>query len=262
MFGRFFIILLFLFSAQCVYSQRSTTPAPENQMRTYVTDKTGTLTTSEISTLNTKLAEFDKKTSTQIVVWMESSLNDAVLEERSLELAEQNGVGQKGKDNGALLYIAKSDRKLRIEVGYGLEGPLTDALCNQIIRNEITPQFKKSRFYDGINAGVDAMIKATQGEYKADDDYIDEEDGLICGVPVGILIAIFLVFVFLMFPLICGIFRGKKGKKNNDNWWWTGGSGWSSGSGSSWGSGSSGSSFGGFSGGGGSFGGGGSSGSW
>lgn len=259
---RISILLLVLFLVLPVFAQRSTTPAPENQMRMYVTDKTGTLTSSEITTLNTKLAEFDKKTSTQIVVWMESSLNDAVLEERSFELAEQNGIGQKGKDNGALLYIAKSDRKLRIEVGYGLEGSLTDALTNQIIRNEITPQFKKSKFYDGINAGVDAMIKATQGEYKADDDYINEEDGLICGVPVAILSALFFVFLFLMFPLICGIFRGKKGGKKNNDWWWTGGSGWSSGSGSSWDSGSSGSSFGGFSGGGGSFGGGGSSGSW
>lgn len=257
---RIHILLFILFLCHAVFAQRSTPPAAENKMRTYVTDKTGTLTTSQIKSLETKLADFDKRTSTQIVVWLESSLNDAVLEERSFELAEQNGVGQKGKDNGALLYIAKNDRKLRIEVGYGLEGSLTDALCNQIIRKEITPKFKQGDFYEGINAGVDAMIKATEGEYKADPKDESDEEELCCGLPIGILVILLFIFIFFAIPLLSGIFGGKKGKKNN-NWWWTGGSGWSSGSGSSWGS-SSGSSFGGFSGGGGSFGGGGSSGSW
>jgi uncharacterized protein len=186
---------------------------------------------------------------------MEPSLDGNSVEDRSYELAEQNGIGQKGKNNGVLLYIAKEDRKLRIEVGYGLEGALTDALSNQIIRKEITPQFKKGNFYDGINAGVDAIIKATKGEYTADKDSSDSDSdtGIWC-IPIPIIFFFIIFFVFGM-QFLSRIF-GRNKRKSGSNWWTGGsGSGWSSGSSSGW-------SGGGFSGGGGSFGGGGSSGSW
>jgi uncharacterized protein len=253
---RKFLILIFVFLVQSVFSQRSKSPAPEDKVRNYVTDKTGTLTSAQISSLEKKLSNFDKETSTQVVVWMVPSLEGESLEEKSFQIAEQNGIGQKDKNNGVLLFIAKDDRKLRIEVGYGLEGALTDALSDQIIRKEITPQFKKGNFYDGINAGVDAIIKATKGEYTADKKTSDDDSGIsFCCVPFPFLI-FFVIFIFIfVLPILSRIFRGKGGRSN---WWWTGGgsgSGWSSGSGSSW-------SGGGFSGGGGSFGGGGSSGSW
>jgi uncharacterized protein len=242
---------------QPVYSQKPKAPAQEDKIRTYVTDKTGTLNSSQITSLETKLTNFEKETSNQVVVWMESSLDGNSVEDRSYEIAEQNGIGQKSKNNGVLLYIAKNDRKLRIEVGYGLEGALTDALSDQIIRKEITPQFKKGNFYDGINAGVDAIMKATKGEYTADKKSSDDNSGLsFCCIPFPALI-FFVIFFFIFFvPIIRRIFGGSKGRSSNR--WWTGGSG------SGWSSGSSGSSWsgGGFSGGGGSFGGGGSSGSW
>ena len=186
---------------------------------------------------------------------MEPSLDGNSVEDRSYELAEQNGIGQKSKNNGVLLYIAKDDRKLRIEVGYGLEGALTDALSSQIIRKEITPQFKKGNFFEGINAGVDAIIQATKGEYTADKDSDDEGSGAgICCVPFPIIIFVFIFFFIFVMPIISKIFGWNKGKSGRNNWWFTGGGG----SGSGWSSGSGG----GFSGGGGSFGGGGSSGSW
>ena len=220
------------------------------------------LHTSQLKSLETKLAAFEKETSNQVVVWMEPNITGGSLEDRSYELAEQNGIGQKSKNNGVLLYIAKNDRKLRIEVGYGLEGALTDALSSQIIRKEITPEFKKGNFFDGINAGVDAIIKATKGEYTADKESENDDDPLsgICCIPFPVLFFIFIFFLVFVLPGIMRIFGKNKGKKRGSNWWWTGGSGgsgssWSSGSGSSW-------SGGGFSGGGGSFGGGGSSGSW
>lgn len=241
----------------CIFSQRSKSPSAEDKIRNYVTDKTGTLTSSQIQSLETKLSNFDKETSTQVVVWMIPSLEGESLEEKSYEIAEQNGIGQKGKNNGVLLFIAKDDRKLRIEVGYGLEGALTDALCSQIIRKEITPYFKQGKFYEGINAGVDAILKATKGEYTQDKKTSkDNESGTICcGLPIMFLVIGFFVFVFVIMPILSRIFRWGRGGRSN-NWWWTGGSGWSGGSsGSSW-------SGGGFSGGGGSFGGGGSSGSW
>jgi len=247
--------VLFVFCGNLT-SQRSRSVPKDIQVTTYVTDKTGTLTSTQLKDLETKLSSFDKETSTQIVVWMEASLDGNSVEDRSYEIAEKNGIGRKEKNNGVLLYIAKDDRKLRIEVGYGLEGALTDALSSQIIRNEITPQFKKGNFYGGINAGVDAIMKATKGEYTAEDDDKNTGDGpKVCCIPFPIfIVAIIFIFIFVL-PIMSRIFGGK-GRKNS-NWWWTGGSGsgWSSGSGSSW-------SGGGFSGGGGSFGGGGSSGSW
>jgi len=253
------VILIMLLFAQIVYAQRSKSIASQDQVKNYVTDKTGTLTSSQLKSLESKLAAFEKETSNQLVVWMEPSLDGNSVEDRSYELAEQNGIGQKGKNNGVLLYIAKNDRKLRIEVGYGLEGALTDALSSQIIRKEITPQFKKGNFFEGINAGVDAIIQATKGEYTADNES-DEEGPLggICCVPFPVIIFLVIFFFVFFMPLVSRIFGRNKGKKGS-NWWYTGGggsgSGWSSGSSSGWSSG-------GFSGGGGSFGGGGSSGSW
>jgi len=237
-----------------VFSQRSKSVQPETKIKTYVTDKTGTLSSSQITSLEAKLSGFDKESSTQVVVWMESSIEGGSLEDRSFEIAEQNGVGQKSKNNGVLLYIAKDDRRLRIEVGYGLEGALPDATSDQIIRKEITPFFKQGKFYEGINAGIDAIIKASKGEYtreKSDDKDVGV-GGLLCGIPIFFIIfGIIIIFIFISFIKRLFGFGGGR-----SNWWHTGGSG-----GSSWSSGSSWSG-GGFSGGGGSFGGGGSSGSW
>jgi len=238
-----------------VFAQRSKSIQPETKIKTYVTDKTGTLTTSQLTSLEQKLSGFDKTSSTQVVVWMEPSLEGGALEDRSYEIAEQNGIGEKNKNNGVLLYIAKDDRKLRIEVGYGLEGALTDALSDQIIRKEITPYFKQGKYYEGINSGVDAIIKAAKGEYtreKADDKDVGV-GGLLCGVPIFFLIFGFF-FILILVSFIRRIFGFGGGRSNH---WFTGGSG-----GSSWSSGSSWSGGGGFSGGGGSFGGGGASGSW
>lgn len=250
---RYLILLVIFLFGQAVFAQRSKSPGAEDKVRTYVTDKTGTLIQSQIQSLETKLSDFDKETSTQVVVWMVPSLDGESLEDKSYEIAEQNGIGQKGKNNGVLLFIAKDDRKLRIEVGYGLEGVLTDALSSQIIRKEITPHFKQGKFYEGINAGVDAILKATKGEYTADKKSNEESSPVCCGIPIFMIILFIFIFIFIGMPILSRIFGF--GRSGRNNWWWTGGSG-SSGSGSFWSSG------GGFSGGGGSFGGGGSSGSW
>lgn len=255
--------LLYLIITLCwvtVYSQRSRAIAPENKIASYVTDKSGTLSSDQISSLNAKLINFEKETSNQVVVYIISSLEGESLEEKSYEIAEQNGIGQKGKNNGVLLFISMNDHKLRIEVGYGLEGALPDITADQIIRKEITPLFKQNKYYEGINAGVDAIIMATKGEYSADKNDKQESGKKfsvgVCGLPLFI----FLIFFFIGFWIIISIIRAIFGHRRiggGGGWWNTGG--WSSGSGSSW---SSGSSFGGFSGSGGSFGGGGASGSW
>ncbi len=218
-------------------------------IREYVTDNTGTLTETEISNLRKKLRDFDKKTSTQIVVYMTGTLGNESLEDVTQRIAEKNGIGKKKKNNGVLLFIAKSDRKLRIEVGYGLEGALPDALADQIIRKKITPKFKNNDYYGGISDGVDAIMSATVGEYKADDKDDSGSDGL-CTVGFIALFIFSGLFIFIS-SIIRSIFFG-------GGW----GSGGYRGGGGFFSGGSGGFSGGGFSGGGGSFGGGGASGSW
>ena len=178
----------------------------------------------------------------------------------------QDGKGESEKDNGAILIVAPNERKMRIEVGYGLEPILTDGLSSSIVRNDITPLFKAGNFPAGINAGVDriatqltlppeeaAKIAAAASQRSRSQN----DEGSIGGV-------IFLLFLFFFFilPIISSFARG--GKKHRRSGyggpvviWGGGGSG-----GSSWGGGGGGGGFGGFSGGGGSFGGGGASGGW
>lgn len=256
-------LFLLLIAAVCIsssFAQKTEGIAPNPKITQYVTDETGTLTSSQITSLETKLSSFEKETSNQVVVYIIATLGGESLEETSYDIAEKNGIGQKSKNNGVLLFIVMNDRKMRIEVGYGLEGALPDALAGQIIRKEITPYFKQAKYYEGINAGVDAIISATKGEYTQDKKYSEKEEkdfGVgCCGVPFVVLAIFFFIGFPFIFSIIRRIFGGGRGKGRN-NWWNSGG--WTGGSGSSW---SSGSSFGGFSGGGGSFGGGGASGSW
>jgi uncharacterized protein len=133
-----------------------------------VNDYAGMLSASTISQLDFILGELEKTDSTQIVILAIPSLEGDSLEGFSLKVAEKWGIGQQGKDNGALLVIARDDRKLRIEVGYGLEGTLTDLVAGQIIRNIITPQFRQGSFNQGVIDGTGAMIAAVKGEYQAD----------------------------------------------------------------------------------------------
>jgi uncharacterized protein len=219
-----------------------------------VTDQTGTLTSGQIAGLERKLADFEKETTNQVVVALLPSLQGESLEDYSIRLAEKWKIGQQGKSNGVILLIFKDDRRIRIEVGYGLEGALPDALSGTIIRDEIAPNFKGGHFFEGIQAGVDAIMAATKGEYKAsrhgsnDPVWMDNLIVLLAFLP---LIAMFLI----------GLFASQRAQKRHYH---TGGSGgWHSGGGffgggSSWGD----SGGGGFSGGGGGFGGGGASGGW
>ena len=132
----------------------------------HVNDRAGLLRSDTVLKLEQFLSEFERSDSTQLVVLTIPSLEGEVLEQYALKVAESWGIGQKGKDNGALLLIARDDRKIRIEVGYGLEGRLTDLLSGRIIDNEISPHFKAGNFNDGVVAGVVAMTEAVRGEYQ------------------------------------------------------------------------------------------------
>jgi uncharacterized protein len=234
-------IYLILFCSVIAYAE------PEiPQLHNWATDLTNTLTAEQLSTLDYRLKTFEDSTSNQIVILMIPTLDNYPLEEYSYDVAHQNKVGTKKLDNGILLLIVKGDRKARIEVGYGLEGALPDALASSIIRNVIFPYFRKQEFYYGITAGINAIISAVKGEYTA--EYKPEKKDK--GIP-NLLPLIIIIFFIIRF-----LFRG--GRRGGGGFiFFPGGFGGGS-SGGSFGGGS----FGGFSGGGGSFGGGGASGSW
>ena len=116
------------------------------------------------------------------------------MEDYSIKVAEQNKIGQKGKDNGVLLLVSKNDRKIRIEVGYGLEGKLTDLLTGRIIDYVISPNFKSGDMDRGFTAGIDAIIGAAKGEFKADSIKKPKE---ISSFPFVLIFILFFIFVSL-----------------------------------------------------------------
>ncbi|NNK96005.1 MAG: TPM domain-containing protein [Desulfobacterales bacterium] len=156
------LLLLFFITSERLFA--ANIPA----LKSRVNDYAGMLSASTISQLDFILGELEKTDSTQIVILTIPALAGDSLEGFSLKVAEKWGIGQQDKDNGALLVIARDDRKLRIEVGYGLEGTLTDLVAGQIIRNIITPQFRQGSFNQGVIDGTGAMIAAVKGEYQAD----------------------------------------------------------------------------------------------
>jgi uncharacterized protein len=123
-----------------------------------VTDLTQTLTAAEKQALEAKLADWEARTGNQLAVLVVPSTQPEPIETYSIRVAEQWKIGRKGNDNGVLFTVAKNDRKLRLEVGYGLEGVLTDVTASRIIRETVAPLFRDGKFAAGIDAGVDRII--------------------------------------------------------------------------------------------------------
>jgi uncharacterized protein len=129
-----------------------------------VVDQTGTLRSDDVASLTQTLKNFEARKGSQIAVLIVPTTDGEAIEQFSLRVAEAWKIGRKRVDDGALLVIAKNDRHLRIEVGYGIEGALTDATTKRIIDEDITPKFKAGDFAGGISAGVERMIKVIDGE--------------------------------------------------------------------------------------------------
>ena len=134
-----------------------------------VNDYASMLSAATVDQMERSLKQFELDQSTQIVVLTIPSLKNDSLEGFSIKVAEAWKIGQKGLDNGAILLVARNERKVRIEVGYGLEGSLTDLTSGRIIRGVIVPHFKKGDFDGGIMAGVNTMMAAVRGEFNAED---------------------------------------------------------------------------------------------
>ena len=133
-------------------------------LRGRINDYAGLIPADRARALEELLARFEAETGHQIAVLTIPSLKGDSLEDFSIRVAEAWKIGKKGFDNGAILLIARDDRKLRIEVGYGLEGVMPDAIASRIIREVITPRFRSGDYAGGIEAGIEAILKVTKGE--------------------------------------------------------------------------------------------------
>ncbi|HET6637778.1 MAG TPA: TPM domain-containing protein [Gemmatimonadota bacterium] len=138
--------------------------APVPRLERRVTDLTGTLTAGEIAAIEQKLAAFEERKGSQIAVLFVPTTAPETIEQYGIRVVDEWKLGREGVDDGVLFLVAKDDRALRLEVGYGLEGALPDAIANQIVEDIVVPRFRVGDFAGGVNAGIDAMIRVIDGE--------------------------------------------------------------------------------------------------
>jgi len=285
----FFYNLLLIFFVLFLSSFAQAIDVPK--LQGYVNDYANMISPSAEAELENKLKAFELTDSTQIVILTIPSLEGDVLEDFSIKVAEAWKIGQKVKDNGVIFFVAKQERKIRIEVGRGLEGRLTDLMAGRIIDLVIKPRFKREDFDGGFTAGVSSLIDATRGEFKADGNqrpqkherssqiltflifggfillFIGSFSRVLGGIAGAVGLPLFIYLAGLPFGLVTLLIFGalglgagfilpaifsSGGRHSGGGFWYGGGFG-----------GSGGGDFGGgFSGGGGGFGGGGASGDW
>lgn len=190
------LFLLFMAVLACA---QALLPIPPLAAR--VTDLTATLTADQRARLEEKIAAFERQKGSQIAVLIVPSVMPETVTEYALRVVESWKLGRKGVDDGALLLVAKDDRKLRIEVGYGLEGALNDATAKRIISETISPNFKQGDFYGGIDAGLDAIIKVAGGEALPEPKPSSKTSG------AGINFETLMFFGFILVFVVGGILR-------------------------------------------------------
>ena len=166
-------------------------------LRGHVNDYAAMLSPESMQELEATLTDFERSDSTQIVVLTIPTLGGETLEDYSIKVAEAWRIGQKKIDNGVILLIAKQERKIRIEVGRGLEGKLTDLVSGRIIRDEIAPRFKAGDIDSGIKAGVAAIMAVVKGEYKAEPRNLGHAGR-----------SMHPIFTFVIFLIVACIFLG------------------------------------------------------
>jgi uncharacterized protein len=223
-------------------------------LRGRVNDYAGVMSQDQVRTLESQLAQFEQETGHQIAVLTIPTLDGEDIEGFSLRVAENWKIGKKGFDNGVILLVAVKDRKLRLEVGYGLEGVLPDAIADRIIRDYIVPRFRAQDYAGGVIAGIDAVQKVIKQEPLPESARKPNQAPRSGFNSLAMFAIAFVIFALMAFS---------SGRRSRNQMWsgrgrryppifWGGGGGGFGGGGSG----------GGFSGGGGGFGGGGASGSW
>jgi uncharacterized protein len=244
--GSFAVLVLLLCFVGALFAQDAKLPPKPDR---YVTDQAGVLDGVAAAEINAQLEQFEKETSNQILVAIYPTLPpNQDIAQYAAEILDAWGVGQKGKDNGAILFVFANDHKMFIVTGRGLEGALPDALCKNIVDQVIAPQFRNGNYTGGVEAGVAAMIAASKGEYKGTGTTVDERNGSNQGIPAWVVIL--FIIIFILIRMSAGSRWGGPIIYTSGGW---GGGGYGGGSGGGGG---------GFSGGGGSSAGGGAGGSW
>lgn len=195
--GRYFRVTFFLLFL-CVTSLRAQDIRELPNVDQFATDLTGTLSGEELNQMRNKLEAFEEQKGSQIVMIMIPSTGLEPIEDYSIRLAEKIQAGREGVDDGVILLIAKDDRKLRIEVGYGLEGALTDLTSNRIINEIIVPRFRNGDFYGGINAGLDAIMHVVEGEPLPEPEPRRQTEG----EGLNGLFTVFVVIFLVMGPIL------------------------------------------------------------
>jgi uncharacterized protein len=226
------------------------------QLNGRVNDRASLLSSADASRLEARLAAFEAKTGHQYALLTVPTLDGAPIEEYALKVAEAWRLGDKKRDDGLLLIIAQNDRKMRIEVGYGLEGEIPDAVASRVIREVLRPAFQRGEFSYGIQAAFDVLIQAAGGDGQAAPEpprRAQRQKG--SGLPIG---AFVIVLIFLALSMFGGGGRGGRRRRGGFFMLPMGGGGFGGFSGGGFGGGGGG----GFGGGGGGFGGGGASGDW
>jgi uncharacterized protein len=225
-------------------------PAPAR----YFNDYAHVVSAPVAGQLNSQLEQFERDSSSQVRVAIYPKMqSDSSIEDYTARVAQAWGIGQQKTSNGAVLFVFTQDHKMYLQVGYGLEGTLPDALCRRIISDEIAPRFKAGDFDGGMRYGVGSILAATRGEYHGTGrtTYESQHGGNNGWIPL------IFIFVFILITLLNARRRTVYGGSGRSNGWYFGGFGGGSSGGGGWSGG------GGFSsGGGGSFGGGGAGGSW
>jgi uncharacterized protein len=220
----------------------------------YVTDQAGLLSQTEGERISGLLFDYARKTGNQLLIVTVPGLEGEAITDYAERLFELNRPGEKGKDNGIIMLIARDERKIRLEVGYGLEAVVPDGKAGTIIRDDMTPRFKEGDYYSGIVSGITAIITAVSPDYKfSSGGPAVREQKRDSSFPSALIVALIIFFITAFGNMReRQNHRYRRSRGFSEPWYWGGGGGGGFGGGSD----------GGFSGGGGGFGGGGASGSW
>ena len=174
--------------------------APVPALKSRVTDLTGTLEAAGRQALEARLAQLEKARGSQLAVLLVPTTRPESVEQYALRVAESWRLGRKGVDDGVLLLVAKDDRALRIEVGYGLEGAIPDVVAKRVIEDIIVPRFKQGDFAGGIDAGVNALIRLIEGEP------LPQKKAAASGASVDDALSMAMVFIFVVGGILRALF--------------------------------------------------------
>ncbi|WP_373518312.1 YgcG family protein [Pricia sp.] len=186
------ILALFLFVCGCVFAQFQIPDKPVKETSVY--DYIDLLPDGQEKALEQKLIRYSDSTSTQIVVAIISSTEGENINYLGAQWGQKWGIGQSDKDNGVLVLLARDDRRIAINTGYGTEGNLTDAMSKRIIENVILPQFKQDDYYGGLNDGADALFQVLNGEFEEERTF-DDDGG---GFPFSSILPVIIFFIILI----------------------------------------------------------------